>query len=75
MVQKRDNTSQILAGKDILMEFRVDPIGVIYVDGKKIFRASQYGGKALLVADAKASKKYTIAVKAQNHNYNCSFFR
>ncbi len=62
-------------GRDVLMEFRVDPIGIIYVDGEKVFRASQYGGSAILVANAKAGKKYTIAVKAQNRSYNCSFFQ
>lgn len=63
------------AGKDILMEFRVDPIGIIYIDGKKIFQASEYGGSAILAVNAEAGKKYTIAVKAQNHDYNCSFFQ
>ncbi len=62
-------------GRDILMEFRVDPVGVVFVNGKKLFQASQYNGNAILVANAEAGKKYTIAVKAQNHNYNCSFFQ
>ena len=62
-------------GRDVLMEFRVDPIGFIYVDGEKMFRASQYNGSAILVANAKAGGKYTIAVKAQNRSYNCSFFQ
>ncbi len=63
------------AGKDILMEFRVDPIGIIYVDGKRVFQASQYSGNAMLVTNAKAGKKYTIAVRAQNLTYNCSFYQ
>ncbi|MCD6596502.1 MAG: metallophosphoesterase family protein, partial [Bacteroidales bacterium] len=62
-------------GKDILMEFRVDPVGIIYVDGEKIFQASQYSGNAILLTNASAGKKYTIAVRAQNHTYNCSFFQ
>ncbi len=36
-------------GRDILMEFRVDPVGVIFVNGKKLFQASQYNGNAILV--------------------------
>ncbi len=63
------------AGRDILMEFRVDPVGIVYVDGKKLFRASQYNGNAILVTNAEIGKKYTIAVKAQNHDYNCSFYQ
>ena len=63
------------AGQDILMEFRVDPIGIIYVDGKRIFTASQYSGSEILVTNAIPGKKYTIAIKAQNHDYNCSFYQ
>ena len=63
------------AGTDILMEFRVDPVGVIYVDGKKLFQASQYNGSAILVQNAKAGTKFTIAVRTQNFTNNCSFFQ
>ncbi len=62
-------------GKDILMEFRIDPVGIIYVDGERIFSAGQYNGSAILVANAKAGRKYTIAVRAQNYDYNCSFYQ
>ena len=63
------------AGQDILMEFRVDPMGIIYVDGKRIFTASQYSGSEILVTNAIPGKKYTIAIKVQNHDYNCSFYQ
>ncbi len=63
------------AGKDILMEFRIDPVGIIYVNGKKIFQSNQYNGSAILAENVEAGKKFTIAVRAQNHDYNCSFYQ
>ncbi len=66
---------EVFEGRDVLMEFRVDPVGIVYVDGKELFRASQYSGNAILVANAKAGEKHTVAVRTQNKDYNCSFFQ
>ncbi len=61
--------------RDILMEFRVTCGGTIYVNGKEIFRSNTSNGNGILVNNARAGTKYTIAVKVKNHGRSCSFIQ
>ena len=61
--------------RDIVMDFRVTCGGIIFVDGKEIFKAGTSNGSGILVNNAKIGTSYTIAVKLQNHNRSCSFIQ
>lgn len=61
--------------RDVLMEFRVTCGGSIFVDGKEIFKSNTSNGSGILVNNAKAGTKFTIAVKVKNHSGSCSFIQ
>ncbi|RLD83344.1 MAG: hypothetical protein DRJ07_06805, partial [Bacteroidetes bacterium] len=61
--------------RDIVMEFRVTCGGSIFVDGKKMFKSNTSNGSGILVNNAKAGTKFTIAVKVKNHSGSCSFIQ
>ena len=63
-----------LDGLDVVLYIHVDPSAIVYVDGKKLFNAVEYSGKALLSGSAKAGEKYSIQVKSINGGYNSRFY-
>jgi len=63
-----------LADKDVLLSVNADPSSPVYVNGKKLFTASQGSGEGILTANAKKGQKFTIAVRVQNHSYCGRFY-
>jgi len=64
-----------LNGLDVILHINVDPSGIVYINGNKLFNAGGKSGKGVLTESAKAGQKFHIAVKAQNGGYNCRFHR
>ncbi len=64
-----------LEGLDVILHLNVTPSGIVYKDGKEWFRAGQKSGRGILMASARASERFTVAIRAQNGGYNCRFFR
>ena len=62
-------------GLDVILHINVDPSGIVYINGNKLFHSHGKSGRGVLVESAKAGQKFHIAVKAQNGGYNCRFYR
>jgi len=65
---------QEMANADVILNIRVAPQADVYLDGHDFFKASQRNGRGVLVEAAEAGKSFTIALRAQNGNYNCRFY-
>ncbi len=63
-----------LAGKDVLFSVNADPSSPVYVDGKKLFKATEGGGEGILGANVREGQKFTIAVRVQNRSYCGRFY-
>lgn len=73
--KKEITLPQSFKRRDVLMKFRVTCGSTVYVNGKEVFKSNTSNGNGILVNNAKAGTKYTIAVKTQNNNGSCSFIQ
>ena len=72
--KKTITISDILAGKDIILSINTDPSSPVYVDGIKLFTATQGNGENIMVSNAKKGQKFTIAVRVKNQDYSGRFY-
>ncbi|NOY79274.1 MAG: metallophosphoesterase family protein [Calditrichaeota bacterium] len=63
------------AGKDIILKLYSDPVGAIYVNGKKAGVSARGSGRLVLVRNARAGQKFKLAVRIACSGYNARFYQ
>lgn len=72
--KKTFSIQEELAGKDVMLSVNTDPSSPVYVNGKKLFTATQGSGEGVLTANAEKGQKFTIAVRVKNYDYAGRFY-
>ncbi len=63
------------AGKDVVLEAKVEDQGTVYLNGKEQFRVGMREGRGLLIACAKGNEELALAVRAVNHSDYGMFYQ